>query len=187
MKTYSKLPGRIILPLAMMILTSSVLNAQNNGYTTEQMTNESTSILYGKCTKVESAWTKEKDMIMTTVTIVPEYYLKGDLGTEVSVTVPGGRVDDIIYEISEMPTFRKGEEVFTFLWVHPSGKTLVTGGFQGKMEIVEDKNTGIRSVAGRQLSFSTPRDAVNTPSETSTKEKRMPLEEFTSEIKGYMK
>jgi hypothetical protein len=151
------------------------------------MTNQSTSIVYGKCTNVESAWTKEKDMILTTVTIVPEYYLKGDLGSEVTVIVPGGQVDDIIYEISEMPTFRKGEEVFAFLWVHPSGKTLVTGGFQGKMEIIEDKKTGIRTVSGRQLSISTPRKADATPSDRAVKEKRIPLEEFTSEIKGYMK
>ena len=170
-----------------MIHFTSVCFAQEKGFTTQQMANQSTSILYGKCTKVESAWTKEKDMIMTTVTIVPEYYLKGDLGTEVTVTVPGGQVDDIIYEISEMPTFRRGEEVFTFLWVHPTGKTLVTGGFQGKMEIVEDKVTGIRTVAGRQLSTSTPRRTDAITSDQVRRERRIPLEEFTSEIKGYLK
>jgi hypothetical protein len=187
MKTLSKLIRGNITSMTILFLLTSVCFGQNKGFTTEQMASQSTSILYGKCTKVQSAWTEEKDMILTTVTIVPEYYLKGDLGTEVTITVPGGQVDDIIYEISEMPTFRKGEEVFTFLWVHPSGQTLVTGGFQGKMEIVEDKTTGIRTVSGRQLSFSTPRDADEAPTDLSTKEKRIPLEEFTSEIKGYLK
>ena len=72
----------------------------------------------------------------------PEEYLKGDLGSGAIIAIPGGRVDNVIYEVSETPVFIEGEEVVAFIWTNPAGKNLITGGYQGKMKIEKDSKTG---------------------------------------------
>jgi hypothetical protein len=159
-----------VLVASLLILVPTSSMAQLKKMSAEDLTNESTAILYGKCSKVESEWNQEMDLIFTTVTVIPEEYIKGDLGPEAQITIPGGQVGDIIYEVSEMPVFLEGEEVFAFIWEHPSGKNLVTGGKQGKMKIEKDKNTGKRKVKG----------------DPHKPEKEL-LEDFTQKIRGYMK
>lgn len=201
MKAPSKLIGPTFLLLAAIIwLLPEVARAQVKKMTTQELTLESSSILYGKCIKTESAWTEDRTMILTTVTIVPEYYLKGNLGGEVSITVPGGRVGDIIYEVSEMPSFRKGEEVFAFIWKHPSGLNLVTGGYQGKMHITLDEKTGQKTLAGKHLGKTAPKMLVKEPVVTGeeptevlkeatlpiTKPAPVSLDDFTREVQEYL-
>ena len=179
MKEQSNVIGLTLLMVAAIVLLLPVAGtAQVMQMSAEELTTESTSILYGKCTNMESAWTEDKEMILTTVTVVPEYYLKGNLGNEVTITVPGGQVGDIVYEVSEMPDFQKGEEVFAFIWKHPSGMNLVTGGYQGKMKIDKDKKTGIRTVPGKALG--------KEKSLTKTKPEKVSLDDFTREVEGYM-
>ncbi len=188
MKTPTRMIGLTLLAFTtILFILPTECNAQIKTMTAKELTNESTSILYGKCTRVESAWTKEKDMILTTVTVIPEYYLKGDLGNEVTITIPGGQVDDIIYEVSEMPAFRTGEEVFAFVWEHPSGKKLVTGGFQGKLKIETDISTGKRTVSGHQRSTVTPSQERATKSTPEVQSQKISLDDFTKEVKGYLK
>ena len=171
MKTYrSFICMAFLLLAALFILIPTESMAQLKKMSAEGLTNKSTAILYGKCSKVKSEWNQENDLIFTTVTVIPEEYIKGDLGAEAQITIPGGQVGDIIYEVSEMPVFLEGEEVFAFIWEHPSGKNLVTGGKQGKMKIEKDKNTGKRKVKG----------------DPNKPDKEL-LEDFTQKVKGYMK
>lgn len=174
--------------------------AQVKKMTTEELTTESTSILYGKCTRMESAWTEDNSMILTKVTVVPEYYLKGNLGSEVTITVPGGQVGNIIYEVSEMPAFQKGEEVFAFIWQNPSGMNLITGGYQGKLKIHVDSKTGEKTLQGNQFGKYTPKKlspepesadkkatkAATAPTLPQTKSEQISLDDFTNEIQGYL-
>jgi hypothetical protein len=188
MKSPTRIIGLILIHFsAILLLFPAECNAQTKKMTARELTLESTSIFYGKCARVESAWTEKKDMIFTTVTLIPENYLKGNLGNEVTVTIPGGQVDDIIYEVSEMPAFRPGEEVVAFIWEHPSGKKLVTGGFQGKMKIERDPKTGKRMVSERYLGTSTPDQDVKKSASTLPEGKKLLLEDFTQEVKGYLK
>jgi len=201
MKAQIKVIGKIFLLFtATLLLFPATCEAQVKMMSTQELTLESTSILYGKCTKLNSAWTEDGEMILTTVTVVPEYYVKGNMGNEVTITVPGGQVDDIIYEVSEMPAFGKGEEVFAFIWKHPSGMNLITGGYQGKLRIGTDTNTGRRIVAGRQLLEATPDHRALKPAPTTqtattalkkttlskTKSERISLDDFTKEVEGYL-
>jgi hypothetical protein len=201
MKTPSKIIAPAFVLLAVIIwITPDTAWAQVKKMTAQELTLESSSILYGKCIKTESAWTEDRRMILTTVTIVPEKYLKGNLGGEVQITVPGGRVGNIIYEVSEMPAFQKGEEVFAFIWQHPSGMNLVTGGYQGKMQITADKKTGQKTLTGKHLGKTVPKRLVTEPVVTGkestkvlkettlpiTKSARVSLDDFTQEIQGYL-
>jgi len=178
----------ILLCTGILLLTTTISEAQLKKMSVEEMATESTSILYGKCTKVESAWNENQDIILTSVTVVPDAYLKGNYGAEVTITVPGGRVGDIIYEVSEMPVFIEGDDVFTFLWRHPSGMNLVTGGLQGKLDIVSDKKSGKRLINKKQFGSSTPiRANTQTITDEQKKSKKIPLEEFSTEVRGYLK
>lgn len=138
----------------------------------QDLTNESTAVFHGKCSHIKSDWNETRDMIMTSVTLVPEEYMKGNLGGEVVVMVPGGRVGDIIYEVSEMPVFTEGEEVVAFVWRNPSGKNLITGGSQGRLKIQKDDLTGRKVVKKKE------KDAGDIDE---------PLENYVGKIKGYMK
>ena len=142
----------------------------------EDLTKKSTAVLYGKCSEVKSEWNDKKDLIFTYVTVVPEEYIKGNLGSEAVITIPGGQVDDIRYEVSEMPLFVEGEEIVAFVWTNPAGKNIITGGYQGKMKIEKDSKTGERMVqeAGAE---------VQAPGQV----KKMQLEDFVVKLKGWAK
>ncbi len=149
----------------------------------KDLTKESTAVLYGKCTKLKSEWNEDRRVIYTYVTIVAEEYIKGNLGSEAVITVPGGRVDDIIYEVSEMPVFTEGEEVVAFIRTNSRGKNLVTGGFQGKVKIEKDSQTGKRMV---QANIITEEAEDQVPGQVR-KAERMQLEDFVIKLKGYAK
>ncbi len=175
------------LATTIVVLLSTECNAQKKKMSTRDLTEISTTILYGKCTKVKSDWNKEKDLILTTITIIPEEYLKGNLGSEALITVPGGRVGDIIYEVSEMPAFEEGEEVFAFIWKHPSGQNLITGGDQGKLKIEKDKNTGKKVVKSADVQIFDPTSKKSAATTPSIKPDKVLLEDFAREVKGYVK
>jgi hypothetical protein len=138
----------------------------------QDLTVESTAVFHGKCSQVKSDWNENRDMILTSVTLLPEEYMKGNLGGEVVVMVPGGRVGDIVYEVSEMPVFTEGEEVVAFVWRNPSGKNLITGGSQGRLKIRKDDLTGKKVVLKK---------------EKDEKDADEPLESFVAKVKGYAK
>jgi len=190
MSTSHRMTGQVILLFtAMLFLFPAKGMAQLRMMTVKELTQESSSILYGKCLKTESAWNETGDMIFTTVTIAPEYYMKGDLGSFVRITVPGGQVGNIIYQVSEMPAFTKGEEVIAFIWEHPSGKHLITGGYLGKLKIDVDAITGRRTVSGKHLSKDesvNATKAAKVPTLAQTKSERISLDDFTKEIEGYL-
>jgi len=186
MKTTKKIIAFFCLPaLLLLILPGTECSAQLKKMSASDLTKESTAVFYGKCSKIRSEWNETRDIILTQVTVVPEEYVKGNLGSEAVITVPGGRVGDIIYEVSEMPIFTEGEEVVAFIWTNSAGKNLVTGGFQGKMKIEKDKSTGKRMVTGERITDDTEtQDQV--PGQVK-KAERMQLEEFVSKLKGYIK
>ncbi len=147
-------------------------SAQVKKMSANDLTDASTAVLYGKCTKLKSEWNQDKSIIYTYVTIAPEEYIKGNLGAQAVIAVPGGQVGNIIYEVSEMPVFIEGEEVVAFVRTNPAGKNLVTGGYQGKMKIEKDKKTG--------------KKIVKTEGSDSEAEGEA-LDSFVTKVKGYMK
>ena len=170
LNSFSSIIGLLIMFL--FFTTGFESKAQLKKMSDQDLTVESTAVLHGKCSKVRSDWNETKDMIMTSVTLVPDEYMKGNLGGEVVVMVPGGRIGDIIYEVSEMPVFTEGEEVVAFVWRNPLGKNLITGGSQGRLKIQKDELTGKKVVKKKDKD---ERDIDE------------PLENYVGKIKGYMK
>jgi hypothetical protein len=182
LRKISKLTCGLVISFLFFLTTES--KAQVINMSTKDLTAKSTAVLYGKCSKVKCEWNDKKDKIYTYVTVVPEAYIKGNLGSEVIITVPGGQVGDILYEVSDMPFFVEGEETVAFVWKNPAGKNLITGGFQGKMKIEKDNKTGKRMVTGANLEE--PETGVQAPGQIKEAEK-MQLEDFVTKVKGYMK
>ena len=187
MKTLKKISNLYCwLLICCLFLSASESKAQVKKMSAKDLTEVSTAVLYGKCSKLKSEWNENKSIIYTYVTIVPEEYIKGNLGSEAIIAVPGGRVGDIIYEVSEMPVFVEGEEVVAFIWTNPAGKNLVTGGHQGKMKIEKESKTGKRMVYGDGMTEDTGTQAEVPPGQARKAEK-MQLEDFVVKLKGYMK
>jgi hypothetical protein len=182
LKKISELTCWFIISFLFFQITES--KAQVIKMSAKDLTAKSTAVLYGKCSKVKCEWNDKKDKIYTYVTVVPEAYVKGDLGSEVTLTVPGGQVGNIKYEVSDMPFFVEGEETVAFVWTNPAGKNLVTGGYQGKMKIEKDSKTGKRMVSGTGIEETVT--GVQAPGQIKKAEK-MQLEDFVTKVKGYMK
>jgi hypothetical protein len=113
---------------------------------TKELTKQSTAIVIGKCAEKKSFWNENRDKIFTRIKITVEETIKGETAGEAEVLIPGGRVGNIIYEVSDMPIFAEGEESVVFLWKHPSGDNLVTGALHGKLKVYTDKISGKRTV-----------------------------------------
>jgi len=186
MKTLTRILNlTCLLGIIFLMLPKTECYAQNKKMSDQELTNESTAVLYGKCSKVRSEWNENKSIIYTYITIIPEEYIKGNLGPEAVIAVPGGRVDDIIYEVSEMPVFNEGEEVLAFIWTNPEGKNLVTGGFQGKMKIEKDSKTGKRVVEGIGIDMESAKEDQGKAA--AIKPEKVLLEDFVVKLKGYAK
>ena len=167
-----------------LLLPQTECRAQVIKMSAKDLTKASSAVLYGKCSNIKCEWNEKKDIIYTYVTIAPEGYIKGNLGSESVITIPGGRVGNIIYEVSEMPFFTEGEEVVVFVSKGKTGRNLVTGGFQGKMRIEKDAKTGKRMVQGYYPEGKA--DAETKGAGQSGKSEKVSLEDFISELRGYL-
>lgn len=184
LKKFLNLTCWLVLSFLFLQITES--NAQVKDMSAQDLTNASTAVFYGKCSKKSCDWDKNHRIIYTYVSVTPEAYIKGNLGAEAVIAVPGGQVGDIIYEVSDMPEFTVGEETVAFVWRNPAGTNLVTGGYQGKMKIEKDKKTGKRMVNVTGIMDNTEAQA-KVASDNGKKGKKMLLEDYVTKLKGYMK
>ena len=177
----------LVILFVVLFVSASGVFAQVRKMSVKELTEESTAILVGKCTQKVSSWNDNHDKIFTRIMIQAEEYVKGNLGSEAEITIPGGRVDDILYEVSDMPIFNEGEETVVFVWTHPSGKHLITGAHQGKLRIVKDKKLGKRIMQGGSAQTESVTSLGKRISEPAPERKKVLLEDFLNEIKSYVK
>jgi hypothetical protein len=150
-----------LMILCFLLLSPAESQAQVKKMSAKELTEESTAVFYGKCTNKRCEWNENRSIIYTYVTVSPEEYIKGNLGSEAVIAVPGGQVDNIIYEVSEMPVFTEGEEVMLFIWKNPSGNI---------EEEVESEEA----------------PEIERPDKQAKPEK-VKLEDFVTRLKGYSK
>ena len=122
------LPFVLLLPLAASATT--MLRADLPG-----LAQTSDAIVHGTVRRVESRWSGDGRRIVTDVEIQVTEALKGQAGSTVLVTQPGGQVGDIGQRVSGLAAFTPGEEVVVFL--ERRGKTAfrVSGMAQGKYQV----------------------------------------------------
>lgn len=151
----------------------------------EELSLTSHAIVLGETLERRSYWSEDGSKIYTDVTIRVADRMKGDPAAEAVITVPGGRVGNTLYEVSDMPIFVDGEEVLLFLWEHPSGKTLVTGGMQGKLQVIGEEEGPGKIVQGFGL-----RDealhAISAGPDPEPSLNARPLRDVVTEIEKYV-
>ena len=122
------LPFVLLLPLAASATT--MLRAD-----LPELAQTSDAIVHGTVRRVESRWSGDGRRIVTDVEIQVTEALKGQAGSTVLVTQPGGQVGDIGQRVSGLAAFTPGEEVVVFL--ERRGKTAfrLSGMAQGKYQV----------------------------------------------------
>jgi hypothetical protein len=108
-------------------------------------------ILTGKVTQQASSWNEDRTRIYTRATIQVDEYIKGN-GASNTVTVKylGGEVGEIGEMYSHMPKFEEEEEVLVFLKKDVESTDFkVFDGSNGKISIVEDKQTGEKNTTSK--------------------------------------
>jgi len=169
-----------------MMLGSFSINGQVIKRSVEEMTHDSKTILYGQCTNIESSWDNKQERIYTEIRVQAAEYLKGAKGSEITITIPGGRVGNIMYVVSDMPAFAEGEEFVAFLSDHSSGRNLVTGAVQGKLKVYKDANTGERLINRPVKEEPSATKSATIYDESTEKKEVIPLHEFLAEIQAYL-
>ncbi len=121
----------------------------------EDLVNGAASVVVGTVVERSSYWNDEHTGIYTSVVLLVEERLKGPASQDrITVTFPGGEVDEIGEWVSDMPSFDQGERVVVFLkklskaqlpevkdskLQLPEEQFEVYGSFRGKFTITGDK------------------------------------------------
>lgn len=90
-------------------------------------------IAHGRVTDVHGEWTEGRRTVETLVTIDVSDYLKGDLGSTLTIHVPGGRLGRYRTVFVGAPQFAVGDEVVLFLRANR-----IVGLSQGAFRVVPD-------------------------------------------------
>ena len=101
----------IVLSLCAAHVRATVLVPTDLG----ELAREAQVIARGEVVAVESRWTDDRRTIETIVTVVPESYLKGQLGQTLQFRVPGGTLGRFRNVVIGAPRFATGQRVIVFL------------------------------------------------------------------------
>jgi transcriptional regulator CtsR len=111
----------------------------------EDLINGADSVVVGTVVEHSSYWNDEHTGIYTSVVLSVEERLKGTMSQDrITITFPGGEVDEIGEWVSDMSSFDQGERVLVFLKKLSKAQLSeeqfeVYGGFRGKFTITGDK------------------------------------------------
>jgi hypothetical protein len=138
------------------------------------------AIAVGRVVALEARWNDGRHGIETLVTVEVEQYLKGDLGTAVTVRTPGGQIGPYLSMMPGAPRFAEGDEVVLFLAGSGPALPHVLGLGQGVFRIVVD-GAGRRVVVPEMLSAASQVPAPVVRGDLLRRP--APLDRFAAEVK----
>lgn len=103
----------------------------------EQTIAQSEWIVEGKVVRNWSDWDSAHRFIWTHTEIAVRNHWKGTTGSTITVTEPGGVVNDMQLDVAGMVRYTPGEHVVVFLYRTPIGFIRTTGLTQGKLQVDE--------------------------------------------------
>jgi hypothetical protein len=106
--------------------------------------------------------------------------MKGNLASEISVRLPGGRVGHLTAVVEGTPRFNPGDDAIVFLKRSPEGEFTIAGWVEGTFRISRDPRTGNQTVTQDSSAF-----AVFDPAMRKFRTEgvhRMPIEEFRGRL-----
>lgn len=116
------------------------------------MVKASTHVFRGKVVSIESRWNGDKTLILTDVGIQVTEAFKGKRAPVVSLELIGGRVEDVVLDVVDSPSFAIGEDVVVFATVGKDGRLRLPALAQDKFTI-EQSADGKAWVRNDQQSF----------------------------------
>jgi hypothetical protein len=122
--------------------------------TFEQLVGEATAVVFARVADVRGRWTADRRSIESIVSLDALRYLKGDLGRDVDLRLPGGEAGGMRQMMPGAPVLREGDLIVAFLGSRgPSLPTLV-GFTQGLFRVIVDAPSGSAHVTPPPLKAS---------------------------------
>ena len=154
----------------------------------DDMVAQSDYIVTGTVEAVDSSWEKmgSRQRIVTDVTIQVVSSVKGHLNKNgvISLRVLGGRVGSIISRASDLPMFKKDEQVLLYLTYSDEAGYVVLAGARGKYEILTESDTGEKYVVGGSVPAQVALDGV---AKKGDGDGRVTLDAFTRYLRDIVK
>jgi hypothetical protein len=148
--------------------------------TFEQLVDEATAVVYARVGDVRGRWTADRRGIESVVTLDALRYLKGDLGHDVALRLPGGEAGGMMHVLPGAPVLREGDLVVAFLGSRgPSVPTLV-GLSQGLFRVVIDRQSGSAHVTPPPLKGSVAGRIIRGAADRHT----LTLDAFATEVRA---
>jgi hypothetical protein len=110
--------------------------------TFEELVAESTAVVYARVADVRGRWTADRRSIESLVTLESLRYLKGDLGDEVTMRLPGGEAAGLLQVLPGAPVLRAGDLVVLFLGARGPAIPSPVGLTQGVFRVTVDPRDG---------------------------------------------
>jgi hypothetical protein len=146
------------------------------------LASDARAIAVGRVVAVESRWTAGRRNIETLVTLQVSEYLKGDLGREVTVRVPGGQIGPYLSVMPGAPRLVEGDRVVLFLAGQPPELPHILALGQGVFHVVADRATLAQVIVPEPLTaVAEPGDTVVRGNESR---RRTPFARFAAEVRA---
>jgi hypothetical protein len=109
--------------------------------TTDQMIENSASVVQGRVVDMQSSWDEGGRLIITNVTVQVTETIIGQAGPRIVVQTPGGTVGDFEVEAEGFPQLTQREEVILFIEQGSNADFhRITGHQQGHIEVVRRRD-----------------------------------------------
>jgi len=131
-----------------------------------------------RCASVESRW--EDGAIWTVMTFNVVETMKGNLPSQVTVRLPGGRIGHLTATVDGTPKFNPGSDAIVFLERARSREFTVTGWVQGTFRISRNRATSRETVTQDSSTFSV--FDTGTRSFHTEGIRQMPVEQFRARV-----
>ena len=115
--------------------------------TFEALVEQSTAIVYARVADVRGQWTADRRSIESIVALEPLRYLKGDLGEELLMRLPGGEAGGMAQVLPGAPVVRAGDLVVLFLGARGPAIPSPLGLTQGVFRATVDARSGTVLIA----------------------------------------
>jgi hypothetical protein len=122
--------------------------------TFEELVGEATAVVYARVADVRGRWTADRGRIESVVTLEALRYLKGDLGDQIAMRLPGGEAGGFLNVIPGAPVLREGDLVVLFLAARGPAILTPVGLTQGVFRVMVDPRAGTAVVTPPSLKAS---------------------------------
>ena len=170
---------KILLPLLLAALCGHAAVLQIMSL--DQMSDQSSAVLYGKIVASRMEWNSRHTSIVTIYTVKASRYLKGGLGDTFELTELGGQVGNLVMNADGVPKFAAGEEIVLFVWTDGTYHLNQAIGFeQGVFRVRTDAASGLKYV-NRNVPLAPAGQLVNSERATGFQQSRE-LNSFLAQV-----